>query len=83
MAMATRHRCTPVLIGATIAFLLLNLLAVPLGASLAQWLPTPFITVIAITMFALFGLHALFSQYEYEEESIGNSSKVYLLLLLR
>lgn len=28
MAMATRHRSTPVLIGATIAFLLLNLLAV-------------------------------------------------------
>lgn len=67
MTLASRHRARPVLIGAIAAFLLLNVLAVTVGASLATWLPTTLITAFAALLFALFGLQALRAGSESDE----------------
>ena len=39
MALAARHRHWPVILGATMAFLALNTLAVLFGAGVAAWVP--------------------------------------------
>ena len=39
MALASRHRHWPVLLGAVVAFLILNTLAVVFGAGIAAWVP--------------------------------------------
>lgn len=61
MALATRYRAWPVLLGATIAFLLLNLLAVMFGAGIAAWLPERVSAAVVAALFAAFGIHALLS----------------------
>ncbi|QIZ76976.1 TMEM165/GDT1 family protein [Ferrimonas lipolytica] len=68
MTLAAKHRSRPVLIGAISAFLLLNALAVSLGALLADWIPTQWITAAAAILFALFGLQALFGSHEEDED---------------
>lgn len=59
MALAARYRALPVMAGATLAFLLLNSLAVLFGASIANWIPEIYISFIVAILFAVFGIHAL------------------------
>ncbi len=59
MALATRHRPWPVLWGASLAFVLLNALAVLFGAGIANWVPEQVMAGIVAMLFAAFGLHAL------------------------
>ncbi len=59
MALATRHRHWPVLLGAASAFLLLNVLAVAFGASVAAWIPESVLAGIVAAMFFVFGIQAL------------------------
>jgi putative Ca2+/H+ antiporter (TMEM165/GDT1 family) len=59
MALAARHRAAPVLLGACVAFLILNALAVVLGAGLAVWLPDRVMAGLVALAFAGFGIHAL------------------------
>lgn len=59
MALAARYRALPVMAGATLAFLLLNTLAVLFGASIANWIHEIYISFIVAILFAVFGVHAL------------------------
>lgn len=68
IALAVRYRAAPVLMGAIIAFSLLNLAAVLAGAAVANWLPEQVITAVVGVLFLLFGAHA-FSSNDTEDES--------------
>lgn len=68
MTLASRHRPLPILLGATIAFSLLNLLAILFGATIASWLPEGWLSLIVALMFIGFGIHALRASSENEEE---------------
>lgn len=59
MTLSARHRAWPVLLGASAAFALLNVLAVLFGAAIAAWLPERVTAGIAALLFAGFGLYAL------------------------
>jgi putative Ca2+/H+ antiporter (TMEM165/GDT1 family) len=59
MTLAARYRGWAVLLGASLAFALLNVLAVLFGAAVSAWLPGRVTAGIAALLFALFGLHAL------------------------
>lgn len=59
MTLAAKHRAKPVLFGAMVAFMLLNFLAVLLGASLASYIPMYVVSAIATIMFTAFGVQAL------------------------
>lgn len=70
MALAARHRHWPVLIGAAVAFLVLNALAVVFGASIAAWVPERITTAIVALLFGAFGIHALLTQGDDESAEI-------------
>ncbi len=57
VGLAHRHRATPVLVGICTAFLVLNLLAVAVGASLYGLIPEPWILLVAGLLFLGFGIH--------------------------
>ena len=59
MALAARYRAFPVMLGAVLAFLFLNSLAVTFGVAIANWLPEVFVSAAAAILFAVFGVHAL------------------------
>lgn len=67
MTLAARHRGLPVVIGAILAFAILNLLAVLFGAAVAAWLPEWLVTLAVAVLFAIFGISAL--RYEEEDEN--------------
>ncbi|CDH46822.1 MAG: TMEM165/GDT1 family protein [Candidatus Competibacteraceae bacterium] len=58
MTLAARHPPAPVLIGAVLAFAVLNLLAVLFGASVAAWVPEWATAAIVAVLFAVFGWRA-------------------------
>lgn len=66
MSLAARHRGLPVVIGATAAFAVLNLLAVLFGAAVAAWLPEWLVTLAVAALFAGFGISAL--RYSEDDE---------------
>jgi putative Ca2+/H+ antiporter (TMEM165/GDT1 family) len=57
MTMAVRHRAMPVLLGAIVAFTILNLLAVLFGAAASNWLPDTAVYAIVAVLFIIFGIH--------------------------
>jgi len=59
MALAAKHRHTPVVLGALAAFALLNALAVSFGKAIANWLPAYVIAGVVASMFIVFGIQAL------------------------
>lgn len=68
MTLAARHRPWPVLLGAVLAFALLNGLGVVFGAAVAAWLPKGWVALAVAVLFAGFGLHAL--RQGGEEETV-------------
>ncbi|MBF0187366.1 MAG: TMEM165/GDT1 family protein [Magnetococcales bacterium] len=68
MTLAARHRALPVMTGVTVAFVLLNILAVVFGASVAAFLPQWVITVAVALLFGLFGVQMLMGDDEEEED---------------
>lgn len=69
MVLAARHgRGRPVLLGAAVAFALLNALAVVFGAALSTWIPQDWVLGAMAALFAGFGLHALVQGAEDEDE---------------
>lgn len=70
MTLAARHRATPVIFGAIVAFALLNGLAVVFGAAIGSWLPDIVVLSAVAILFALFGAHALKQQDEDEDDDI-------------
>ena len=71
MTLAARHRPWPVLMGAVLAFAILNLLAVSFGAAVAHWLPEHWIALAVALLFGFFGIQSLRVDDE-EEETIEN-----------
>lgn len=62
MTLAARHRPWPVLVGAVVAFALLNALAVLFGASVAAWLPDWLVAGAVAVLFAFFGIKSLMNE---------------------
>lgn len=88
MTLAARHRGLPVILGATTAFAILNLLAVLFGAAIAAWLPEWVVTLAVGVLFASFGISALRYSEEDEDEQIeekpghGIFATTFLLIFL-
>ena len=59
MTLAARHRAWPVVVGAAVAFLALNVLAVMFGTGLAAWMPERVLAAVVAVLFAAFGVQAL------------------------
>ncbi len=75
MALASRHRALPVILGASAAFSVLNVIAVVFGAAIANWLPDYMIATIVALLFSVFGIHALFNtNVEENDEEIVEKS---------
>ena len=68
MLLATRHRRLPVILGASAAFILLNLVAVSFGAAASTLVPEFWLRVAVTVLFTLFGLQALLQQDEGEAD---------------
>ena len=73
MALASKHRAKPVLLGAIVAFVVLNTLAVSFGVFVASWFPPYIIASVVAVLFAVFGIHAL--QQQEEDESVDVPKK--------
>ena len=86
MTLAARHRHWPVLLGAAVAFSVLNVLAVLFGAAVATWVPEPVMAGIVAVLFAVFGIQSLLSEADDESEQVeekpGHGIFVTTLLLL-
>ena len=88
MTLAARHPGLPVVIGATAAFAVLNLLAVLFGAAVAAWLPEWLVTLAVAALFAGFGISALRYTDDDEDEQVeekpghGIVATTFLLIFL-
>ena len=74
MALASKHRHTPVVLGALAAFALLNALAVCFGKAIANWLPGYVIAGVVALMFIVFGIQALRTEAEEPHEDFKEKS---------
>ena len=74
MTLAARHRHWPVLAGATVAFLILNTLAVVFGAGLSHWVPDRILAAAVAILFAVYGILLLKSRDGNEDEEIRERS---------
>jgi len=74
MTLAARHRHWPVLLGAAAAFIVLNVLAVVFGASVAAWIPERVTAAIVALLFGAFGIHALRAHDDSESEVVVEPS---------
>lgn len=70
MTLAARHRHWPVILGAAVAFIILNALAVMFGAGVAAWVPERLTAGIVAILFGAFGIHALMQQAEEDSEKV-------------
>lgn len=68
MALASKHKAMPVLIGAIAAFALLNTLAVVFGVAIASWMPEYIVAATVAFLFGVFGMHALRLTDDDDEE---------------
>lgn len=85
MTLAARYRPWPVLLGAIVAFALLNIVAVVFGAAAAHWLPDAVVTAVVGILFILFGIHALRNATDQDDEvpdARGSHSLFFSTLLL-
>ncbi|SMF95775.1 Putative Ca2+/H+ antiporter, TMEM165/GDT1 family [Methylomagnum ishizawai] len=86
MALAARHRHSPVLWGSVLAFALLNLIAVAFGAAAGEWLPPNVVAGGVAVLFAGFGIRALLAQEEDAdgevEEKTGHGIFVTTFLMI-
>jgi putative Ca2+/H+ antiporter (TMEM165/GDT1 family) len=74
MSLAARHRGWPVLLGAVGAFAVLNLLAVLFGATVGAWVSPRVVAGIVAVLFAVFGIRALLTKEEDEEDDVVEKS---------
>ncbi len=66
MLLASRYKKLPVILGASVAFALLNLLAIVFGAVLAQSLPRETVLLAVALLFAFFGVKTLLESDELD-----------------
>ena len=74
MTLAARHRHWPVILGATVAFVALNTLAVLFGAGVSTWIPERVTAGLVAILFTAFGIHALRTQDEESSEDVVERS---------
>lgn len=74
MALASRHRAMPVLLGAIAAFAFLNTLAVVFGVAIASWLSEYIVAATVAFLFAVFGIHSLRVQEEDDDVDVKEKS---------
>lgn len=79
MTLAARHRALPVLAGAIVAFALLNLIAVSLGAVAAVWLPRWSVLAVVAVLFLWFGIQAFLNSDDDDDEESSLSLKSLVL----
>jgi len=86
MTLAARHHHRPVILGAAVAFVILNLLAVLFGAGVAAWMPERVIAGVVAVLFGGFGIHALLTGEEDDavavQEKPGHGIFLTTLLLI-
>ena len=86
MTLAARHRHWPVILGATMAFIALNTLAVLFGASVAALIPERVTAGLVAILFGVFGIHILLTQNDWSTEETpekaGHSIFITTLLLI-
>lgn len=70
MTLAARHRHWPVILGAAVAFILLNTLAVWFGAGVAAWMPEKVTAALVALLFGIFGIHALLTENMRTNETV-------------
>ncbi len=75
MTLATRYRALPVLLGAVVAFAVLNLLAVMVGSVAAAWLPRPLVLGVVALLFLWFGIQSFRAEQDEEGEDVSLSVK--------
>lgn len=81
MTLAARHRGLPVLLGAVVAFAVLNLLAVIFGVIVANTIPEIYVASVVALLFLLFGLQSLFSgQQDLNQDDAPKLSSHSLLI---
>lgn len=68
MTLAARHRAIPVFLGALLAFIVLNSVAVIFGSAIASWFPDYIISATVALLFAGFGIHALFFSEDVDQQ---------------
>lgn len=81
MTLAARYRPLPVLFGASMAFAVLNLLAVLFGSTVSDQLPHYWVGLAVSVLFVTFGLRSLFFGNEDENEP-GTGKIAYRSLFL-
>ncbi|MEZ5524067.1 MAG: TMEM165/GDT1 family protein [Pseudomonadales bacterium] len=84
MTLAARHRHGPVLLGAVVAFAILNLLAVLFGGLVAAWIPEFWLAIIVAALFAFFGLQSLLASDDPEaaESSVRSNHSLFISAFL-
>ncbi len=87
MTLAARHRALPVMLGVTLAFVLLSILAVAFGATVAAFIPDWIMALAVGFLFGLFGIQMLMNGEEEEddeevEEKSGHGVLVTTFLLI-
>ena len=86
MTLAARHRHWPVILGAAVAFVVLNTLAVLFGAGVSAWIPERVTAGLVAILFGAFGIHALRTQDEDSSDKVverpGHSIFLTTLLLI-
>lgn len=85
MVLAARYRALPVLLGATLAFVILNTLAVTFGVAIANWVPAVLISAIVAVLFLIFGIQALRVEEEDDDKDtvkVDNHHSIFITTLL-
>lgn len=83
MTLAARYRAFPVLMGAIVAFAVLNLLAVLVGSVAATWLPRPVVLGVVAILFLWFGVQSFRAGEDEGDDSVALSVKsVFISALL-
>lgn len=74
MTLSLRHRAMPVFAGAALAFAVLNVIAVAVGAVLSDWIPEQALNIIVAVLFGAFGIWALRSRAADRQPEITERS---------
>lgn len=85
MTLAAKHRPWPVLLGAVIAFAVLNLLAVLFGTVVAAWIPEFWLALIVAGLFGFFGVQSLLFDDDDDDDDgteVRSSHSLFITALL-
>ncbi|WP_417227601.1 TMEM165/GDT1 family protein [Amphritea sp.] len=82
MTLSARYRPLPVILGAVVAFAILNVLAVAVGSVASAWLPRSAVLCVVALLFLWFGLQSFNAEEDDEDGSPAVSGKSVFLSAL-